>query len=505
MEIYIKRESDVPVYIQIKNQISEMIFSGRLKAGFALPPERKLADSLGVNRSTVFKAYQELKADGLVSAHVGKGTVILPQLFEKKEINPRTVYPIQWNQFFNRSIQLQNGDLIKNMLELAGRSSTTSFTAGLPSPDLFPQREMSAIMQELAQEQSGSYMANSPTDGLQSLKESVCRLMEEREIKANPRETIILTGSQQGLDFTARCFLSPGDVIVTEEPTYLGALNIFRSYGARVIGVPVDQEGMRTDMLEALLSRYRPKLIYTLPTFQNPSGTVMSMERRLALLDMSYRYMVPVLEDDPYYELRYEGSSLPPLKALDQHGYVIYLSTFSKVLFMGFRLGWAAAARPVIEKFGVLKQISDLHTSTLSQVMTDKFIRKGYYHQHRKVVCCEYQSKRDLMDNELRKGEALGIKWHKPEGGFYIWCGLPENISQERLIVNAGKRQVAFVPGEAFYPAGDQFGSHVRLNFSYADKEEIVEGIKRFLLAVQDTMQEGNVFDAHKYINKPIV
>lgn len=300
---------------------------------------------------------------------------------------------------------------------------------------------------------------------------------------------MILSGSQQGLDLAARVFLDPGDVIVVEEPSFFSALQVFRAAGARVMGVPVDEGGMRLEVLEPLLMRTKPKLIYTLPTFQNPSGVTMGLERRVRLLELAYRYQVPVLEDDPYGELRYEGGAVPPLKALDQYGYVIYLSTFSKILFPGLRVGWLAATRPVVRQFALAKQLVDLHSGSLSQQLLDRFARQGLLLSHLQTVRQDYLSRRNIMLEALEQNTPPGFSWNRPEGGLYLWCRLPERIASSRLMARAADQRVSFVPGEAFHQNG-QGQNFIRLNYTFPPPGRIREGVARLMEAVRETLAE---------------
>lgn len=287
----------------------------------------------------------------------------------------------------------------------------------------------------------------------------------------------MLSGSQQGLDFAARIFIRPGDTVIVEEPTFFGAIQIFQAAGARIIGVPIDKEGMRTDILETLLVRHKPKFIYTLPTYQNQSGVSLSLRRRYELLNLAYQYQLPILEDDPYNELCYEGSPFPPLKALDRHDYVIYLSTFSKVLFLGLRVGWVNAPQQVLAKFAYLKQMTDLHANTPGQMLLDAFIRKAYYEKHTMLLRKEYTERRNVMLKALEKYKIPGTSWNKPEGGYYIWCRLPDNTIRHKLVANAAKRGVVFLPGEAFYPDGTQGDTHIRLNYTFCEPGRACTGI----------------------------
>jgi DNA-binding transcriptional MocR family regulator len=261
---------------------------------------------------------------------------------------------------------------------------------------------------------------------------------------------------------------------------------------------------MRTDVLQSVLERHRPKLIYTLPTFQNPSGAVMSLARRQQLLDLAQRFGVPIVEDDPYGELRYEGESLPSLKALDRHGYVIYVSSFSKVLFPGLRVGWVVAARPLVRQLVLAKQVVDLHTSTPGQLIIERLLRTGLYARHLTTVRQAYRESRDVMDDALRHHAPPGVSWQVPAGGFYLWCRMPEPLPAAELLARAAALRVAYLPGSACF-AEESAPEYVRLNFTYPDREEIRVGVRALMTAVRQVGSEHTTTTRREAGTRPIV
>lgn len=485
MKIEIDRESVTPVYLQISGRIRDMILSGHLPPGGKLPPERKLADSLGVNRSTVLNAYRELKSNGYADSRVGHGTVVLGGPPDRADAPVREEpLPMPWEQLFSGSMARTQDTTVKDLLKQTPGRDMILFAAGVSAQRLDSLEELQQVQQEAVREYGHTAVSHMPTEGYYPLRESISSLMEVRGIHAHPSEVMALTGSQQGLDLAARVFLDPGDVVFVEEPTFFCALQIFKTAGARVIGVPTDRDGIRTDLLPSMLERFKPKLLYTIPDFQNPTGMVMSLERRRQLLSLAYRHQTVLLEDDPYGRLRYEGGDVPPLKALDRHGYVIYLSTFSKLMFPGFRVGWMTAPAPVLNRFTMLKQNSDLHTASLTQLIFEKYMRKGLLEAQIQRVTAENAARRDIMLDELEKTAARGMYWNRPEGGLYLWCRIPDGISQTALLAKAAEYGVAFVPGAAFYPNGPT-GNYIRLNYTYPSPEQIREGVGRLVRAVK--------------------
>ncbi|HWQ30711.1 MAG TPA: PLP-dependent aminotransferase family protein, partial [Negativicutes bacterium] len=419
MRININRNSDTPVYMQIKNQLRDMIISGELPSGHTLPPERSLCEMLGVNRTTVVKAYHELKADGLAEARVGRGTIVASKPGRDKPDSISQFNTIPRYQFFNEELEVDN-HIICDIMDINCNKDIIAFSGGFPSPGSYPLSDLENIQSKLLKSYGKQLFLHNPVEGFQSLRSGISRLMKSRSAEVNAKDIMILSGSQQGLDYLARVFLKPGDTVILEEPSFFGAIQIFRAAGAKVIGVPTDSCGMRTDILEALIQRYKPKFIYTLPTFQNPSGRVMSLERRYELLNLAYKHRIPIVEDDPYSDLRYTGKPLPSLKALYPYEHVIYLSTFSKVLSIGLRLGWVAAPQQVIRKFAYLKQMTDLHVNTPCQYLLSEYLEQKLYEKHLEKIVAEYGSKLEVINKALEKWQAPGVAWEKPEGGFYI-------------------------------------------------------------------------------------
>ncbi|MBD3160951.1 MAG: aminotransferase class I/II-fold pyridoxal phosphate-dependent enzyme [Candidatus Eisenbacteria bacterium] len=482
-DLRIDRQSETPVYLQIVHAIRERISAGALPVGTRLPPERKLAEELGVNRSTVFQAYRELKERGLLGARVGSGTVVLPPQVTSADPALRG-RAIPWNQLFRAPAASDPDPLLRDLLSLTEREDLISFAVGLPSPDCLPIADVQRIFAELSEEAGASLYLHCPTEGHTPLREALSVWADSRGIETNASELLVLSGSQQGLDLAARVFLSPGDAVVVEEPTYIGALHVFRDAGARLLSVPADADGMRTDLLANLLEKNRPKLIYTLPTFQNPSGSVLSLERRRHLLDLSLRHQVPILEDDPYSELRYEGEPLPSLRGMEGGESVLHLSTFSKLLLPGLRVGWLVAPPPVIRRFALAKQSIDLHTNTVAQMILDRFVREGLLEAHLEMVRSAYRKKRDLIHSVLSVKAPAGLSWRSPQGGFYVWGRLPDGIDSSRLLGIAADAGVAYLPGWPCFAAegGERY---FRLNFTYPEGDRIVEGVERLMQAIE--------------------
>ena len=508
MMLRLDRDGRTPLYLQIRDQLREMILDGTLSEGNRLPPERKMATALGVNRTTVVNAYRELAADGLVEGHVGRGTTVCrPPLSTPQPPNHLTAYPLVWNEYFVRRPEGSRDPLLRDLMALLTRADTISFAAGVPAPELYPLDDFRQAMTHVLNTAGQTLLQPCPVEGYYPLRQTIARRMARRGATVRAENILILTGSQQGLDLIARAFLRAGDEVVVEAPSYLGALQIFSAAGVRLLGVPLDGEGMRLDVLENILIRYRPKLIYTLPTFQNPSGCTMTPRRRLRLLELARRHRVPIVEDDPYGELHYTSQAPSPLLALDQNGYVIYLSTFSKILFPGLRLGWVAAPRPVIERLSQIKQLADLHCSTLVQGAVHEFCQRGELDKHLDRVRDLYRQRRDAMLVALTEYAPTGLEWEEPQGGFNLWCRLPSGLKARQLMAEAAAKRVALVPGEVFYPDGGG-QEEMRLNFSCPPVSQIEEGIQRLGVALTALLKKRRSVEERRDVEfaaQPIV
>jgi len=370
-----------------------------------------------------------------------------------------------------------------------------SFGGGMPDPSSFPVKEIMEITRDVVSTKADKALQYGTTGGVAELKEELIKFMGKVGIKVDGPESVIITvGSQEALDIIGRLFINPGDYVITESPTYLAALQAFRIYGPRIIGIPMDEEGLKVDILEETLKKIsddgKVKFVYVIPTGQNPTGITMSRERRKALLEVASKYDVLIIEDDPYGYI-YFGDGEPPdrLKAMDSEGRVIYLSTFSKIAAPGLRLGWVAASREVIRWFELAKQSIDLHTSTLNQYIAAELLKRGVIERNIPRIKEIYRTKRDLMLQALGEYMPDSVSWTKPSAGMFIWLTTPENIDTgEMLNVAIRKYGVAYVPGKSFYP-NEERRNDMRLNFTYPTPQQIFEGIRRLSLAIREYIQ----------------
>lgn len=502
MDIQLDRNSSVPLYVQIKNSIKNMIYSGMLQSGFSLPSERKLAAILNVSRSTVIKAYEELKSLGLLDSNVGKATIVSAKSNSQSIKSKYNTVQLSWHQFFNSNIAYANQHSIMDIMNSAVNKNSISFSGGIGDPELYPTKDIKNLQKNLWKTHESHMLTHCPVQGHYPFRESICDLLKTKNISASPKDIMVLSGSMQGIDFIGRAFINAGDIVLVEEPTFLGALQLFKLSGAKVIGVPMDQDGIKIDVLEILLNKYKPKFIYTIPTFHNPTCTIMSMEKRYELLRLSYRYQVPIIEDDPYSDINYEAAGIPSLKALDKYGYVIYLSSFSKTMFSGLRIGYTVAPAQVINKFLVLKQMTDLHSNTLSQYILDAYLREDLYKDHIKLLCKNYILKRNTMLEILKKSNNDILNFNNPLGGYYIWCKLSSEISPTNLFLKCSQKGVTYTPGSIFYPEENDGNNYVRLNFTYESTDNIRLGMGKFCEAINEILSNNNSLN---YYEHPIV
>ena len=367
---------------------------------------------------------------------------------------------------------------VREILKVTERPDIISFAGGLPAPELFPVDAIAAAHSEVFSEEGAQALQYSTTEGLRSLREWIAGRVAERGIQTDAERVLITTGSQQAIDLVAKVFIDPGDEVIVENPCYLAALQSFSGYEAQFVPVESDDNGMCTDQVEAALRRSQAKLIYIVSEFSNPKGTSLSAERREHLVDLARRYRVPILEDDPYSELRYMGERPQPLAALDKAGWVIRASTFSKTLSPGLRIGWVTAAHEIIQELVIAKQAADLHTSTVEQRATARLLRTFDYDRHIAKLCEVYGERCRMMRNSIETHFPAETRWTRPEGGLFLWVELPEKMKAQDIFLEALEDKVAFVTGDAFFAGAPRY-NFIRLNFSNQRPEMIEEGILR--------------------------
>jgi 2-aminoadipate transaminase len=407
-----------------------------------------------------------------------------------------------WTSRYAQRTKGLKSSAIRELLKITQNPEIISFAGGLPAPEVFPAARFQEACRNVLEHNAHQALQYGATEGYEPLRQMIARHITRYGIKAQTDNVLITSGSQQALDLIGKLLINSGDRVLVEAPTYLGALQAFNVYGAEYVSVPSDNDGLRTDLLEKPL-RSGPKFMYVLPNFQNPGGTTLCEGRRHELVLQADKYGIPIIEDDPYGQLRYEGEHLTPLVVLDREnlcrdngysiGNVIYLSTFSKTLAPGIRLGWIVAPPDVIAKLVQLKQGADLHTSTFTQMIAYEVARDGFLDDHVKLIRKVYRERRDVMLESLKQYFPPEVTWTHPQGGLFLWVSLPEGMDCQKLFQVALQENVAFVPGDSFYARNgfaEEASRHFRLNFSYGQPEQIREGIRRLSVAVKHQMEE---------------
>ncbi len=397
-----------------------------------------------------------------------------------------------WEHRYAHRTQRMKSSAIRELLKLTENPEVISFAGGMPAPEIFPTAEVEAACVQVLRHHGAKALQYGSTEGYTPLREMIARHTARFGIEVSIDNIMITSGSQQALDLLGRIFINRGDRIVVESPTYLGALQAWNAYGAEYVTVAMDENGMIPEELEKAL-RYGPKFIYLLPNFQNPTGVTIPYERRLKIIEMADRYGVPIVEDDPYGQLRFEGDHIPSVSVLDNQfhpnngsysGNVIYLSTFSKTLAPGLRLAWVIAPTEVIRKLVQAKQGADLHTATFNQIVAHEVGQHGFLDKHIQKIIAVYRERRDVMLDTLDEFMPQGVNWTHPHGGLFLWATLPPYMNANELFIEAVEEKVAFVSGASFHANGGGENT-MRLNFSNANPERIAIGIERLSRVVK--------------------
>jgi len=499
LTIQLDPASGVPAYVQIRNLLRQQILHGDLPTGRRLPPERELARSLGVSRTTVVRAYAELKTEGLAKGHVGRGTVVAGGSAEAQ--------PVAWPACFSGTGQriaryAQPAELLA--LRLNSQRIAVSLAMGLPDPTLLSPERLTQAWEAVVGAIGAAAVGPCPVQGIPAVRELICTRAHQRDLRIGADNVTMVNGSQHGLDLLLRLLVEPGDTVLVEVPTYFGALQCLQSRGLRIIGVPVDEDGMDVERVEPLLARYRPRLIYTVPTYQNPTGATMDLKRRERLLALAQQYQVPIVEDDPFGDLHFDEPSPPPIKALDYHGHVLYLSTFSKSLAPGLRVGWLVAPGPVVQRAALLNGMAELHPNTAGQHLIVEFARRGWLEELIELARNRYRARCLTMDAALQRRRLPGARWLVPSGGLFLWLQLPEGVDAQNLLAETVKQGVAFLPGSLMYPTGGP-RNVCRLNFSVADERAIEQGIAAIVTAARRLLRRPAQASEGQVVSGPIV
>ncbi len=392
-----------------------------------------------------------------------------------------------WEQVLAKRTARMTSSMIRETLKLMSTPGMISFGGGNPAPELFPLREFQEACRYVLEHEGPASLQYGVTEGYPPLKQYLLEKMRKYGVPAEEENILIVNGSQQALDLVGKIFLDPGDTVLTDGPTYLGAIQAWNAYEARFVTVPLDDDGTRVDLVEDILKREKVKFIYSLPNFHNPAGVTLSLQRRHQLVDLAARYGTFIIEDDPYGELRFEGEDLTPIIVLHKEN-TIYLSTFSKTLSPGIRLGWIVAPGKALRRLVQAKQAADLHTSMFTQMVAYDICQRGFLRPHVKRIRDTYRERCRVMLAAMDKYFPPGLRWTRPLGGLFLWVILPKGMDSIELLKEAVAEKVAFIPGPAFYPDGS--GQHTfRMTFATASPEMIEEGVERLAKAIERQMK----------------
>ncbi|NIM90598.1 MAG: aminotransferase class I/II-fold pyridoxal phosphate-dependent enzyme [Candidatus Aminicenantes bacterium] len=477
MMVKINKASNIPYYLQLKNQFKELILSETYKPDTKLPPTRQLAEKLKINRNTVLTAYEELEADGLVHSHVGQGTFVSDMSEYLKERERDVQRKFNWTNSFSAELDESALSSLVQLYRSCISKAKVSFGGAHPDDILYPIELVKRCFNSVLREEGSEILRYGPIEGYYPLREFMTKWIKNKGIETSPENIFITSGSQQALEIASRILIEAGNYVITEEPTYTGALSIFNTLRARIIGVPMEKDGLNLDVLEDALKKYNPKFIYTIPNFQNPTGITMSINKRKRLILLAEKYNVPIIEDDVSGDLRFEGEDLLALKALDRTDQVIYVSSLSKELIPGFRVGWAVLNESVRDRFIALKQVEDLTTNTISQAILYKFCSRGYLKTHLRKVRRIYKERRDTIIKSIKKYLPKNIDLLKPQGGLLVWIRFAPEVDLTPVFEACVKNGVIFSLGSLFYDSTDG-KNELRLSYAASSPKKIEEGIK---------------------------
>ncbi len=488
MRIPVDSNSPTPLYQQIETHLRKGILSGSLAAETRLSSARELATDLKVSRITVENAYAELEAAGLVERRLGSGTYVLAQ---PGKLNPppgESHGPPPW-PLWQQEAQERSGRFhrpaLDEWLRSARHPNPINFAGGVADPRFFPADEFRRAVNSVLRRDGTSALEYGRREGYEPLRRTIAKVLGSQGLNTKADNVLITSGSQQALTLIAQLLLRPGEVVLVENPTYAGALDLFRALDLRTVGIPMDSQGMQVERLEPLLQQHHPKLLYTIPNFHNPTGTCLSTARRKALITLADRYNLPILEDDFVGDMRYEGRAQPSLKSMDAAGRVLYVSTFSKMLMPGLRVAFLVAEGPVYQSLVSYKAVVDLATSNLMQRSLEAYVTVGRYRTHLRRTCRAYRRRRDCMIAAIQRYLPSSVQYVSPAGGMFFWLQLPPDMTASKLLTIAVKEGVGFATGTSSFVLPAEGESFIRLNFISASESRITEGIQRLAKAMQ--------------------
>lgn len=458
----------IPLHQQISDYIKNKIINGEWTVGTKLPPQRQLAELFNVNRSTIVFALEELAADGLIESRVGSGTRVINNTWNLLA----SATPLDWIEYVKSGTHQPNMKIIQKINQVETDPTIIRLGTGELSPDLLPKKYMRQILDKINEQSlSLGYM---PPKGSLSLRKTLSTHLKSKGIETSPESILIVSGGLQALQLISMGLLRKESMILHETPSYLNSIHVFQSAGMNLLGIPLDDEGIIVDSIERISRQHHASLLYTIPTFHNPTGTLMSEKRRLELIEACQKASLPIIEDDVYGDLWFENPPSKPLKSYDLKGNVLYVGSVSKALSPGLRIGWIVGPQPVIERLADIKMQTDYGASSLSQDVVDKWIGSGLYEEFLKDIRQDLRFRRDLTLQILKKYFSEIATWKVPKGGFYIWLTLQSGVSTRKLFDIALREGILLNPGIVYDKNDDQ---HLRISYSYASLDQIEKGL----------------------------
>ncbi len=491
MQIEIQRNAEVSLSKQIYQSIVDRIRSGLLQEGLQLPSVRDLSKQLGVSLVTAVKAYQQLEQEGFITSIQGKGTFVKMNRKATEESKDE-MFSYDWQlsvqDYLPRS-QFGRFHLVPEKINLS---------SSMIDPGLLPNRFLEREIHQILSDNPRLLSQYGEIQGDIHLRKAMDEYLKRVGVPSTPENILVTSGSQQGIDLVARTFVGPGDVVVMEAPTYPGAIDVFRGRGAIILTVPVDKDGMRVDILQNLCDKHKPKIIYTIPTFHNPTGAVMTSKRRRQILEIAQSIQCLIIEDDPWGEIYFDKKPPAPIKSIDHNGHVIYLKGLSKTLAPGCRIGILAASGTVFNRLLAAKANSDLGSPLLTQKSVLPFINSKQMMDHYKKLRTALRIRRDLVLELLSQQMPDGVSWGIPEGGLNVWISLPSWLDSNLVLIEAKKQQLTFLPGSACYPV-EQENHHLRLSYSYMNEHLLQQGITTLCNILHSQLSSKQVHDSAPY------
>ena len=500
MNIKIDRQDKVPVYLQIVDQIKTQILRGTLPAGSTLPSERALAQLLDIHRNTVVKAYSELKSDDWIESRQGVGYIVssaqcecpgesVPEKAESGDTEIRRSKRVNWVGEIKKEY-LEMEKTFDDLFQRFTDESRYSLGSGIASYEVFNTEKVANDIAFLLTEGRKSQYFYSPYKGDRFLRQKLVSFLGTKGIKASAGEIQILSETNQALDFIATLLVRKGDVVLMEEPVSPDTYRAMELAGSKVYTIPVDQDGMRCDILERMVIQKKPRLIFVNSSFHDPTGNILPLERRRKIIEISNHYRIPVVEEDAASELVYEGEKLPPIKTLDTSGNVIYIYSFSLSFLPGLSLAVVVANKELIGSLSYLVSVRLMSTDWMTQKLLGLYLDNGTYYQALEVFCRNYKEKQQIVCEKLDGMKPLGVAYHRPRGGIYIWCKLPDGVDSKSFINRAYNMGVSLLPGYVFYPHKNGGRNHIRINYSYESKERLCAGMDIMRRALEEELLE---------------